>query len=130
MDNKNDMKFEYDIQKRAQAGMKATFRGVVAVYIAYLGYKLIRDAAGFWTVAAGVFFIAAAIGFGVYTWKRWHIDLEAAHLPDADDEPDDEEDTEEEDLEEDIEEIEEDNFEEETEEDETEEEELEEEPEE
>ena len=34
------MKLEYDIQKRARAGTAATFRAVVAGYIAYLGWKV------------------------------------------------------------------------------------------
>ena len=84
MENKNSQKLEYDVRKRAQAGVKATFRGVVAAYIIYLGYKVIREPASIWQIAAGVFFIAAALGFGVYTWKRWHLDLEAARLPDED----------------------------------------------
>ena len=84
MNNQNDPKFEYDIQQRAQAGVKATFRGVVAAYIVYMGYKLIHDADVVWHIAAGAVFIAAALAFGVYTWRRWRIDLEAARLPDAD----------------------------------------------
>ena len=84
MDNNNSPKFEYDIQKRAQSGVKATFRVVVAAYIAYLGYKLIRDAEASWTIVVGAVFIAAALAFCVYAWKRWRIDLEAARLPDED----------------------------------------------
>ena len=84
MENHNDQRFEYDIQKRAQAGMKATFRGLVAAYIIYLGYKLIQDAAGVWQIAAGVVFIVVALAFGVYAFRRWRIDLEAARLPDED----------------------------------------------
>ncbi len=91
MDNKKSQRLEYDVQLRAQAGMKATFRGLVAAYIVYLGYQLIRDAAGGWQIAAGVFFIAAALGFGIYTFRRWRIDLEAARLPDEE-ETDNEED--------------------------------------
>ena len=97
MDNGNGQKFEFDIQKRAQAGMKATFRALVAAYIIYLGYKIISGAAGFWQSAAGAVFIAAALAFGVYAWRRWRIDLEAARLPkeapdggEAGDEADDE----------------------------------------
>lgn len=85
--NENN-KLEYDVQKRARAGTAATFRAAVALYIAWLGYRLIRSTldgtstlpawAG-WT--AGIFFIAAALGFGWYIWKRWHIDVEAARIP-------------------------------------------------
>ena len=99
MENNNSPKFEYDIQQRAQAGVKATFRGVVAAYIAYLGYKLIRDANGAWQIAVGAVFIAAALAFGVYAWKRWHIDLAAAKLPDEDEPNEADEDEDEDDYE-------------------------------
>ena len=89
MNDKNSEKLEYDVQKRAKAGTAATFRGIVAVYIMYLGYNIVKatedgtstlpDWAG-WT--AGVFFIAAALVFGVYIWNRYRRDLEAARLPD------------------------------------------------
>lgn len=88
MDEKNETKLEYNVQQRAKAGTAATFRGVVALYIAYLGYKIIQGGmdesstlpswAG-WTV--GLAFIAAALGFGYYIWKRWRSDVEAARLP-------------------------------------------------
>ena len=84
MENNNSPKFEYDIQLRAQAGLKATFRGVVAAYIAYLGYKLIRDAEASWSIVVGAVFIVVALAFGVYAFRRWRIDLEAARLPDED----------------------------------------------
>ena len=88
-ENRND-KLEYDVQKRARAGTAATFRAVVAVYIIYLGYNLIKttvDGSSTLPVwlgwAAGIFFIAAALGFGYYIWRRWHIDVEAARLPET-----------------------------------------------
>ena len=88
-ENRND-KLEYDVQKRAKAGTAATFRAVVAVYIIYLGYNILRSTIDGsstlppwvgWTV--GIFFIAAALGFGYYIWRRWHRDVEAARLPEA-----------------------------------------------
>ena len=92
-ENKPEPKLEYNVQERARAGTKATFRAVVALYIAYLGYKLIREPAAGWSVAAGVVFILAALAFGYYIWKQWHIDVEKARLPetDADSEQTDEE---------------------------------------
>ena len=81
----NGQKFEYDIQKRARAGVKATFRGVVAVYIIYLGYQIIRGGESAWQIAAGVVFIAAALAFGVYAFRHWRLDVEAARLPDGPD---------------------------------------------
>ena len=79
------MKLEYDIQKRARAGTAATFRAVVAGYIAYLGWKIATAEGGSMPLLAarliGCAFIVAAIAFGIYTWKRWRLDLEAARLP-------------------------------------------------
>ena len=83
-ENKPEPKLEYNVQERARAGTKATFRAVVAIYIAYLGYKLIREPAAGWSVAVGVAFIAAALAFGYYIWRQWHIDVEKARLPGTD----------------------------------------------
>lgn len=83
-ENKPEPKLEYDVQERAKAGTKATFRAVVALYIAYLGYKLIREPQAGWSVAVGVAFIAAALAFGYYIWRQWHIDVEKARLPETD----------------------------------------------
>ncbi len=100
MEKGTGQKLEYDVQKRAQAGLRATLRAAVAVYIIYLGYRLVSGESSGLQTAAGVFFIVAALAFGAYTWRRWRLDLEAARLPDetpapADDdgdEPDDDED--------------------------------------
>ena len=83
-------KLEYDVQKRARAGTAATARAAVALYVAWLGVKIIRGvkeggttvppALG-WTM--GIVFIAAALGFCFYIWKRWRADLEAARLDQA-----------------------------------------------
>ena len=79
------MKLEYDIQKRARAGTAATFRAVVAGYIAYLGWQIATAGDSSMPPLAarliGCAFIVAAIAFGIYTWKRWRLDLEAARLP-------------------------------------------------
>lgn len=84
----NNDTFEYDIQKRARAGTAATCRAVVALYVLYLGYKLIRGVMdGSSTMqpwqgwAFGVFFLLAGLAVGYYAWRRWRIDLEAARLP-------------------------------------------------
>ena len=88
-------KLEYNVQQRARAGTAATFRAVVALYIGWLGVRLIRGAMteastlpvwAAWLV--GVVFIAAAVGFGCYIWNRWKLDVEAARI--AEPEPDDE----------------------------------------
>lgn len=81
------MKLEYDIQKRARAGTAATFRAVVAAYLIYLGWKIATAGDGSMPPLAarliGCAFIVAAIAFGIYTWKRWRLDLEAARLPES-----------------------------------------------
>ena len=86
--NDSEAKFEYDVQKRARAGTVATFRAAVMLYIAYLGWSVIKGVReGTTTMApwigwtAGLFFIAAAAVFCFCIWKRWRQDLEAARLP-------------------------------------------------
>ena len=80
----------YDFTKRAKAVNTATLRAVVALYIAYLGYSIIRGvrdgsttmspALG-WT--AGIVFICAAAAVLIYSWKRWRAEVEAARLPES-----------------------------------------------
>ena len=83
-----EQQFEYDIQKRAKAGTAATLRAVISVYVIYLGWTVLKGVRNGsspvpvwvgWLVA--IVFTAAAIAFGVYTWKTWRRDLEAARLP-------------------------------------------------
>ena len=81
-------KLEFDVQKRARAGTTATLRAAVAVYMIYLGWKIMTaegsSVPSTLATVIGIVFIAAALAFGVYTWKRWRIDLESARLPKAD----------------------------------------------
>ena len=87
--NEEKHQLEYDVQKRARAGTKATLRGVVALYVVFIGYRLIRSArlaeestmpVGLrWGFGLGM--IVAALIFGVYILKRWRVDVEAARLP-------------------------------------------------
>ena len=92
MNEKND-KLEYNVQQRARAGTAATFRGIVAAYIAYLGYRIIQGRTdetstlhvwAHWAI--GLAFIAVALGFGYYIWRRWRIDVEAARIREDSDE--------------------------------------------
>ena len=84
----DDKAFEYDTAKRTKANNLAGLRAVVAGYLVYLGFSLIRDLlrgtstlspAFAW--AAGLGFIAAALAFGFYAWKLWKRELAAAKLP-------------------------------------------------
>ncbi len=76
---------EYDPQKLAKAGTGAALRVVVALYVGWLGVKVllgmkeggttVPPALG-WTM--GIFFIAAALAFCFYIGKRWQADRNAA----------------------------------------------------
>ncbi|MBQ3702913.1 MAG: hypothetical protein II885_09160 [Oscillospiraceae bacterium] len=86
--NNSEMKFEYDIQKRARAGTRATLRAVVAGYLIYLAWQIVKGVrTGITTMSHGVayaaaaFFTLAAIAFVVYLVRTWRADLEAARLP-------------------------------------------------
>ena len=88
-------KLDYDVQKQARAGTAAIFRALISVYIIYLAWSILRgvlDGSSPIPVWAGwlaaIVFTAAAAAFGVYTWKTWRRDLEAARLPEDDGEAD------------------------------------------
>lgn len=75
----------YDVQKRARAGTTATLRAVVVLYVLYLGWMILRNYfQGTSTLPpwlawlAGLGFAAAALGFAVYTYRRYKADLAAA----------------------------------------------------
>ena len=81
---------QYDAQKKARAGTRAILRTVVALYLIYLGYNILKgtvhgeSSLPLWLgYLAGIVFIAAALGFGVYIYRRWRMDLEAAILSDT-----------------------------------------------
>ncbi|MBP3270919.1 MAG: hypothetical protein J6M17_01665 [Ruminococcus sp.] len=77
---------KYDEQKRKTAGTKATLRAVVAGYFIFLGYKIItnKETTMSHTTAylLGGIFIAAALGFGIYTLMKWRSDIEESKLTD------------------------------------------------
>ena len=84
----DDRAFEYDTAKRTRANNLAVLRALVAAYLAWLGFSLIRDCvrgastlspAFAWTVGLG--FIAAALAFAFYIWTQWKRELAAARLP-------------------------------------------------
>ena len=78
----------YNEQKRSKASISAVLRAIVAFYLAYLGWTIAQNSGGEdttmlpwmgWTICA-VFFVVA-IGFGVYTMKRYQTELKDAELP-------------------------------------------------
>ena len=88
MDKRNA---DYDEVKRARAGGIATLRALVAGYMAYLAWQIVKGvrsgestmapAVGY---AAAAFFLLAAAAFAVYLIRRWRIETEAARLPESD----------------------------------------------
>ena len=79
---------EYDEKLLAKARNAVSLRAVVAGYLVYLGYTLIRDhLCGTSTLtpwlawAAGLGFCAAGAAFGLYAWKRYRAALKEAELP-------------------------------------------------
>ena len=84
----DDRAFEYDAAKRTRANNLAVLRALVAAYLAWLGFSLIRDCvrgastlspAFAWTV--GLVFIVGALAFAIYIWRQWQRELAAARLP-------------------------------------------------
>ncbi len=84
----DDRTYEYDMAKRTKANNLAALRALVAGYLAWLGFSLIRDLlrgtstlspAFAWT--AGLVFIAAALAFAFYIRRQWKRELAAAKLP-------------------------------------------------
>ena len=80
----------YNEQMRSKASISAVLRSIVAFYLAYLGWTIAQNSGGEdttmqpwmgWAICA--VFMAVAIGFGVYTLKRYQADLKAAELPDS-----------------------------------------------
>ena len=86
MDEKN--RVEYDVQRRARAGTSATLRALVAGYLVYLAWQIVKGvrsgetsmspAVGY---TAAAFFLLAALVFAVYLIRRWKKEVEAARLP-------------------------------------------------
>lgn len=78
---------KYDIQKRDKAVKGVSLRGLVAVYIGWLGIKLATEKdtamapALAWTLAG--LFIAAGIGTAVYSVCRFRSDMAEARLTGA-----------------------------------------------
>ena len=80
--------FEYDVQRRARAGTGATLRTLVAGYLLYLAWQIVKGVrAGETSMSpavaytAAAFFTVAALAFIVYLIRRWRKEVEAARLP-------------------------------------------------
>ncbi len=80
-------KKKYRIADKRSADMRALLRALVAVYLLYTAYELCFRVADEsipdWVrVAVGAAMALAAVGFGVFTWKRYRADCEDAVLTD------------------------------------------------
>ena len=90
---------DYDEVKRARAGGIATLRALVAGYMAYLAWQIVKGvrsgestmapAVGY---AAAAFFLLAATAFTVYLIRQWRLEVEAARLVASDETEDSAED--------------------------------------
>lgn len=83
---------EYDVQRRARAGTNATLRALVAGYLVYMAWQILKNVRSGETTmtpavgyAAAAVFLLAAAAFAVYLIRRWRIEVEAARLPESDD---------------------------------------------
>lgn len=81
---------EYDVQRRARAGTSAALRALVAGYLVYLAWQILRNVRSGETTmtpavayAASALFLLAAAAFAVYLIRRWRIEMEAARLPES-----------------------------------------------
>ena len=79
-----DEKPKYNVQRHRQATIRSSIRAAAALYLAYIGYSLIRNRNGdtsmpVWgSVAAGAAFLVIAAGIGLYAWRQYKLDLKAA----------------------------------------------------
>lgn len=86
---------KYDTEKLSKAGKGAALRAVVAIYIAYLAFKIFfaENTSMSVTVSRiiGAIFMAADIAFIIYTYNQFHKEMKAAVLADEAPETDAEE---------------------------------------
>ena len=80
------MKKHYHVVRKNKADTKALFRAIVCGYLLYLAWQLVNSggsdasfpAAADWLT--GALFAAAAVGFGLYSWKEYRQALREAEL--------------------------------------------------
>lgn len=77
---------KYNVQRHRTATVRASVRTAAALYIAYLGWSIIRDrndggSMPVWlSVAFGVLFLLIAAAIGLYAYKQRKIDLRDAEV--------------------------------------------------
>lgn len=86
-----DREQKYDTRKRARADNIAAIRALVAGYLAYLAWQIVKGVrTGESTIAPAVgyaiaaLFVLAAAAFTVYLIRQWRLETEAARLPESD----------------------------------------------
>ena len=86
-----DREQKYDTRKRARADNIAAIRALVAGYLAYLAWQIVkgvRSGESTMTPAVGyaiaALFVLAAAAFTVYLIRQWRLETEAARLPESD----------------------------------------------
>ncbi len=89
---KDNDRLEYDVQMRARAGVAATLRALVTGYLLYTGWRIYKGSAGgsssmpiTTACIIALAFAAIAAAFGIYTFRQWRRDVEAARMPDPED---------------------------------------------
>lgn len=76
----------YHFQRKNEATLRSVFRGIISLYLAYLGYQMIsnyldgKGEVSLWVALAGAIFILIAIVFGIYAWRHYRADMKAAEL--------------------------------------------------
>jgi protein-S-isoprenylcysteine O-methyltransferase Ste14 len=82
-------------ERKNRASLHATLRGVVALYLLYLGWSVARGAGGADTTMPlwagrlfGAVFAAAAAALGIYAWRRYRRDLRDTEEHGCDGSPD------------------------------------------
>lgn len=79
-----DEKPKYNVQRHRQAMIRSSIRAAAALYLAYIGYGLIRDRNGdtalpaWGSIAAGAAFLAIAAAIGIYAWRQYKVDMKGA----------------------------------------------------
>lgn len=78
---------KYTVQGQRKASGGLALRGLIAIYLLYLGWGVIRTAGRegnalrpWMSWAFGLLFFAVAVGFGLYAYRCYKADLKAAEV--------------------------------------------------